>query len=226
MSWAFIGAAAIGVGGSLLADKNKPKFRQPQLPTLNDLTEEARDVFRQNQSQFLGQQVEAQKAQFGDFFDIQAQTVASGKSLIEKLTTGDLERRLATESIRGAQATRGLSLSPAAAIQEGLAVSEAQQRSEFAALGLGQELSRFSATTPLQLQQIDFSQLLSTGGQLSLAEAGFSSEAQISNINIQRDQDATNLALLGNLLGRVDTTGGGGTTTTQGDADFEPDSDF
>jgi hypothetical protein len=204
-------AKVLDPGGVFL--KGKLKFNRPELPSLKDLTNEARDVFMQNQSGFIADQLQAQRENFSDFFDIQGRTVEAGRSLMDRLLEGDLERRMATESIRGAQAQRGLSLSPAAAIQEGLAVSRAQQQSELQALGLGQQLADFSAHTPLQLQQLDFSQLLSTGAQRNLAQAGFGVDAQISNINLERDRRTANMAMLGRLAGQF---GGSNVSTTQG----------
>ena len=181
--------------------KGKKKFKPFILPDIKQLTAQAMDNFSENQGKFLSDQLAAQRSQFGDFFDLQAQGVEQGRSLIDKLTTGDLERRFATEGVRSAQAARGLSLSPAAAIQEGLAVSGAQRDAEMQALGLTQQMAQFSASTPLQLQQLDIGQLLSMEGQRSLAQAGLSTDAQISNINMQRDEDTKTMALLGRAAG-------------------------
>lgn len=194
-------AAKVLDPGAVFLKGGKPKFKKFEPASISDLTSQARDTFRANQEGFLADQLAAQRGQFRDFFDLQSQTLEQGRSLIDRLTTGDLERRITTGEVRSAQAARGLSLSPAAAIQEGLAVSRAQQESEFNALGLGQQLAQFSATTPLQLQQLDFSQLLSQAGQIDLAKGGFATDAQISNINLQRDQSATSAALLGRLAG-------------------------
>jgi len=183
--------------------KGKSKFKKFTPKTLSELVGEARGVFSQNQQGFISEQINAQRSNFGSFFDQRDATVAQGQGLIERLTTGDLERRLSTQSIRGAQAARGLSLGPAAAIQEGLAVAEAQQRSEFQALQLGQNLAQFSASTPLQLQQLDFTQLLGTARSQDLATGGFQTDAQISNINLQRDRETQGMGLLGRGLGSL-----------------------
>jgi len=196
--------AGVGAGiGALLGGfgSKKKKFRGFQAKSIGELINETRGAFASNQSGFLSDQIQAQRENFGTFFDQRDATVQAGQSLIDKLSTGDLERRLSTQSIRGAQAARGLSLGPAAAIQEGLHVAEAQRGAEMQALQLGQGLAQFSAATPLQLQQLDFSQMLSTAQQSDLAQAGLSTNAQISNINMQRDREAQSMALFGKAIG-------------------------
>jgi len=198
--------------------KGKPKFREFIPKSLSALVGEAQDAFTQQAQQKMFQsQIDAQRSTFQPFFDRQAQVLKQGDSLLDKLTTGDLERRLTTQSIRGAQAARGLSLGPAAAIQEGLEVARAQREAETAALGLGQSLAQFSASTPQPLQQLNFNQLLAQAGQIDLARGGFQTDAQISNINLERDQNTQNMALLGRGLSNMDfgkMFGKQGNTTT------------
>jgi hypothetical protein len=184
--------------------KGKPKFREFVPKSLSELINEAKGAFTtEQQREILQSQINTQQGMFPEFFDMRDQTVASGRDLIDRISTGDLERRMTTQEIRGAQAVRGLSLGPAAAIQEGLEVARAQREAEMDALNLGQGLAQFSASTPLGLQQLDFNQLLAQAGQIDLARGGFQTDAQISNINMQRDRDAASMASLGRLLGSI-----------------------
>jgi hypothetical protein len=203
-------AAAIGsAGAGFLESRKKSKFRQPKLPSLSELVSKSVEAFKSNQQQFLSSQISAQQSQFQPFFDRQGQALKQGDSLIAQLTEGDLQQRQSTQQVRSAQAARGLSLSPAAAVQEGLQASQAQFQNEGQALQLQQQLAQFSAQTPLELQQLNFSQLLGTGGQLAGQKAGFDAQQQLIKIQQQDASRAATSAGLAKLAGGFGGAAGG-----------------
>jgi len=175
------GAAGFALGSQ------RSKFRTPQLPSLSELTKQAVGSQRiqlagaiKNQrdfgGQFLTSQIESQRAALPGFFEQTQAGIQQGEDLVSRLIGGDLERRLTTQGVRGAQAARGLTLGPASAIQEGLAVQQAQAQNELQAFGLRGQLAQLESATPFGVQT--FSPGVSGLGDLtSLALGGAQGQA-------------------------------------------------
>ncbi len=229
MSFAIVGTTlAVGgaVGGIAQASK-KSKFRTPTIPSLSQLTDQAVSAQRQQLkggigninefgSSFLSSQIEAQRGAVPGFFDQTRAAIGQGEDLISRLIGGDLEQRLTTQKVRGAQAARGLSLSPASAIQEGLAVQRQQAQNEFQAFGLRGQLAGLESATPFGVQTFDpgisgLGQLTGFGLNRAGAQSGF--QAQQQQVKIQQ-QDAARAAQAGGLArlsgGFGGLAGGGG----------------
>ena len=161
-----IAAIAGGVGkiGGALASSKRSKFRTPQLPSLSQLTSEATgaqrdalnqisDIFERGApTRFLQNQIQSQREAVPEFAEFQRGALETGRGLLSQLVGGDLSQRLTQQGIRGAQAARGLSLGPAAAIEEGLAVARANRENQLAAINLGGSLAQLSAATPFGVE--------------------------------------------------------------------------
>lgn len=153
-----VGSIGAGIGG-LEALRRKSKFRAPEQPGLKELVDQATEAqagalrggienVGQYGSQFLRSQIDAQRSALPDYFRRQQEALSFGDTLANRLAGGDAETRFTTEAVRAGQAARGLALSPASAIQEGLAVANLQSQLGREALGLKQNLTQFSAATP------------------------------------------------------------------------------
>jgi len=224
----FLGAASLATSaaGFGLASK-KSKFRTPQLASLSDLAGEAVQAQRQQLqggiantqefgASFLGSQIAAQRGAVPGFFEQTGAAVRQGEDLISRLIGGDLEQRLTTQSVRGAQAARGLSLGPAAAIQEGLAVQQAQAQNELQAFGLRGQLAGLEAATPFGVQAFQpgvsgLGELTGLGLSRAQTQAGLQSQQQAFKI---QQADASRAAQAGGLAslagGFAGASGGGG----------------
>lgn len=222
-----LGAASLitsAAGFGLSAKKSK--FRAPQLPTLSELSSQAVEAQRTQlqggisnlQSfggQFLGAQIEAQRAAVPGFFDQTQAGIRQGEDLISRLIGGDLEQRATTQAVRGAQAARGLSLGPAAAIQEGLAVQRQQAQNELQAFGLRGQLAGLESATPFGVQAFQpgvssLGQLTGLGLGRAQTQAGFQGQQQAFKIQQQDASRAAQASGLARLAGGFSGAAGGG----------------
>lgn len=224
------GALAIGSAGLGFATAmRKSKFRPPTQPGLKELVGEAGEAQReaiQQQiglqgsfgSQFLTSQIDAQRAALPDFFRRQQEALQFGDVVANRLAGGDAETRLLTERVRAAQAARGVALSPASAIEEGMQTAALQAQLQQQALGLRQQLAQYSAATPfgvsaLQAEQPSLSYLTGLAFNRAQSQLGVDLEAARTSREESMRRNAAEAALFGRLAsGFGGAAGGGGFT--------------
>jgi len=220
----------------------RSKFRTPQLPSLSELSNEAVKAQEaqligsiQNLDQFggafIGAQRAAQKQALPGFFEQNRQGIQQGEDLIQQLMGGAGLRNTA-QQVRASQAARGVALSGASAIEEGLAVSERDLQNQFRAFGLRSQLAQQEAATPLGLQAFNpgitgLGQLVGTGAGLAGQQAGIQSlqqQIKIQQADASRHALASGIVASGSLLDQTgvfgkqsqDSAFGTQPTTTQG----------
>jgi len=213
-----VGLAAAQLGGTLFAANKaskKTRARLPQQLPIKDLVNQSvqaqQDALRggianldQFGGNFITSQFNAQKQALPDFFRRKDQALNTGQSLVERLL-GKGNQNALTEQIRASQAARGVALSPASALQEGIRLSQARTQELASAFGLQNQLTNLSSASPFGVQA--FNPGIPGIGQLTGIAGG--QQQQAMNLAQQgaffgaAQQDASNAANASILGGRL-----------------------